>query len=270
MCVWNCAIRVSRSSDSLDGLPAVVELLRVLVNILDPNDKLHTDSTRLVSMRILNSALEVCGSRIGDFSSLASLVSDHGCKFLFQLARSDNPSVAQLALRTIATIFETMRKQLKLQQELFLAFTIDRLAVPQSLPAPSFALGVRGGRSASRAPLNASPRVGFGDGKFPSAPESPAPIKATVLPAKGETRELLLDTLTQLSSHPSFMVDLYMNYDCDINCEDLYGRLVEFLSQVSTIKLPNRESADSLAGSISISSRWRHGTAAAKCAISMP
>lgn len=216
-------------------------------------------------MRILNSALEVSGATIGDFPSLALLVSDHACKFLFQLARSDNPSVAQLALRTIATIFEALRKQLKLQQELFLAFTIDRLAVPQGLPVPTFNLGGRPGRSRSRAraPGSAapSPRVGPGDGRFPSAPESPAPVKTTVLPAKGETRELLLDTLTQLSSHPSFMVDVYMNYDCDLNCEDLFGRLVEFLAQVSGSNIVAEQSDDRASGCLSIAARWRNGAA---------
>jgi brefeldin A-resistance guanine nucleotide exchange factor 1 len=211
----------------------------VLINILDPNDKLHTDSTRLVSMRILNTAFEVCGSNIGEFPSLAALISDHGCKFLFQLARSDNPSVAQLALRTITTVFETLRKQLKLQQELFLAFTIDRLTPPAGTQPPPTAFSNRLAAGASRGhtPLPGSPRVGSApDGRIAPAPDSPAPHKPTALPAKGETREMLLETLTQLSSHPSFFVDLYMNYDCDINCEDIFGRLMEFLSQVSSLR----------------------------------
>lgn len=154
-----------------------MELLRVLINILDPNDKLHTDSTRLVSMRILNTAFEVSGSRIGDFPSLSALITDHGCKFLFQLARSDNPSVLQLALRTISTIFETMREQLKLQQELFLAFTIDRLAPPiiSRVPGTPSALRVAPGTPRPGTPsTNASPRLGSGDLAAP-IPDSPAP-----------------------------------------------------------------------------------------------
>jgi golgi-specific brefeldin A-resistance guanine nucleotide exchange factor 1 len=206
----------------------MVELIRVLVNILDPNEKVHTDSTRLVSMRTLNSAFEVSGGRLGNFESLSSIILDHGCKYLFQLARSDNPSVLQLALRTICTIFETMREHLKFQQELFLAFTIDRLTPPTPISLPrSGLLSPRPGTPASFSAPVVAP-----ESKTPLTSDSPAPSKPNILPARGETRELLLDTLTQLSNHPSFMVDLYTNYDCDINSENLFSRLIEFLTQV--------------------------------------
>ena len=59
-------------------------------------------------------------------------------------------------------------------------------------------------------------------------------LRPTVTPAKGETRELMLETLHHLAHQPSFMVDLYVNYDCDINCEDLFDKLVEFLCKVCT------------------------------------
>jgi brefeldin A-resistance guanine nucleotide exchange factor 1 len=208
-----------------DGVPAMVELLRVLINILDPNDKLHTDSTRLVAMRVLVNFFEVGGARIAAFPSLASLISDHGCKYLFQLARSESPSVLQLALRTISTIFEVMREQLKLQQELFFTFTMDRLAsqAPHgiSTPRPGFASprpqqGVSSAASIDRA----------------SGAESPAPSRPQVAPARGETKELMLDILSQLCNYPSFMVDLFTNYDCDINCENLFSRLIEFATTV--------------------------------------
>ncbi|KAJ3515961.1 hypothetical protein NLJ89_g1417 [Agrocybe chaxingu] len=114
------------------GLPSILELLRVLINVLDPNDQQHTDSTRLTALGILNSAFEESGFSISKFTSLKAIVVDPGCKFLFQLARSENNNILHWALRTISTIFETMRPSLKLQQELFLTFTIDRLVPPPS------------------------------------------------------------------------------------------------------------------------------------------
>jgi golgi-specific brefeldin A-resistance guanine nucleotide exchange factor 1 len=113
-----------------DGLPSIVELLRVLVNILDPHDRIHTDSTRLLALGVLNTSFEVSGPRLGDFPTLRTMVLDHGCKYLFQLAQSDNSSVFQLTLRTISTMINCVRRYLKLQQELFLAYTLDRLAPP--------------------------------------------------------------------------------------------------------------------------------------------
>lgn len=218
----------ARINDETDGLPAIIELLRVLINILDPNDQVHTDSTRLTALGILNAAFEVSGSRIGDYPSLETLVLDSGCRFLFQLARSENTAVLHMALRTISTVFETIRPHLKLQQELYLAFTIDRLA-PPVMATPN--LNKKG---------TFSPRPGTPGSSTPgleseAGGESPTPPRhPKVSPARGETRDLILETLSQISRHPSFMVDVYTNYDCDINCENLFERLIDFLTKVRT------------------------------------
>ncbi|KAJ7445765.1 hypothetical protein B0H11DRAFT_2162552 [Mycena galericulata] len=198
------------------GLPSILELLRVLINQ-------HTDSTRLVALGILNAAFEAAGPRIPDFPSLEVLILDSGCKFLFQLARSENIYVLHAALRTIST-------HLKLQQELFLAFTIDRLA-PPAPPAPP--LGRKGNGLSPRpgTPAPASPALGPPEEKQDSETGTTTPSRVLVTPARGETRDLILETLSQISRHPSFMVDLYINYDCDINCENLFERLIEFLTK---------------------------------------
>ncbi|EJF65717.1 Sec7-domain-containing protein [Dichomitus squalens LYAD-421 SS1] len=210
------------------GLPSILELLRVLINILDPNDQAHTDSTRLTALRTLNVALEATGSRICAYPSLSALILDHGCKYLFQLARSDHPAVLQTSLRAIATMFETMRPKLKLQQELFLAFTIDRLTPlppPKNLTLNQKALSAnsRGSSPAPGTPLLAPPED--------DSEKTPATPRILVPPARGDTRELLLETLCQISRHPSFMVDLYTNYDCDMNCENMFERLIEFCAK---------------------------------------
>ncbi|KAH7926301.1 Sec7-domain-containing protein [Leucogyrophana mollusca] len=212
------------------GLPALLELLRVLVNILDPNDQIHTDSTRLTALGILNTAIETSGTRIGDYPSLSGLILDPGCKYLFQLARSDNPSVLQSALRTICTVFETMRKHLKLQQELFLAFSIDRLATPPATKPPN---AKKGNATSPRpgTPATATPILGPVDTELELEKGSPVPSRPPVQPARGDIRDLMLETLSQISRHSGFMVDLYVNYDCDINCENLFERLVEFLTK---------------------------------------
>lgn len=222
------------------GLPSIVELLRVLVNVLDPNDQQHTDSTRLIALGILNAALEESGPCIMDFPSLESLILDPGCKFLFQLARSDSSAVLYSSLRAIATVFDTMRKHLKLQQELFLAFTIGRLASPfpgHSKGQPNAALAISGKKDmypgTPRPETPATPKMNPETIDLEIEPENgiPGPSRILVAPARGETRNLILETLTQISRHPSFMVDLYANYDCDINCENIFERLIDFLTK---------------------------------------
>ncbi|OBZ75659.1 hypothetical protein A0H81_04473 [Grifola frondosa] len=168
------------------GLPSILELLRVLINILDPNDQLHTDSTRLTALRILNVAFEVAGTRICEFRSLSVLILDHGCKYLFQLARSDNPAVLQTALRTISTMFETMRPP------------------PKTHPALS-AASSKGSSGSSRpgTPI-LSPHLGPVGVDLDLEKGSSTP-RIVVAPARGDTRELLLETISQISRHPSFM-----------------------------------------------------------------
>lgn len=157
-----------------------------------------------------------------------ALIQDHGCKYLFQLARSDNPSVLYMALRVISTMFETMRKYLKLQQELFLTFTIDRLAPPPPTKSQLAMLA---------SPRTGSPVIGSPNPSMTSfaesASENVGPTRPSVAPARGETRELMLETLSHIARHPSFMTDLFVNYDCDVNCEDLFERLIEFLTKVN-------------------------------------
>ena len=208
----------------------------MIINILDPNDRLHTDTTRLLALGILNTAFEVSGPRLGDFPSLRTLVVDHGCKYLFQLARSENSAILQLALRTISTMMNTTRKHLKLQQELLLAFTTDRLGPPITSNKGGSRYGTPNTKGAPFSPRPGTPQTA--SPLLEPTPEdeiekgSPAPNKTHALPAKGEIRDLLLEMLSQISRHPSFMVDLFTNYDCDINSENLFERLIDLLTKV--------------------------------------
>ncbi|KAI0256486.1 Sec7-domain-containing protein [Lactifluus subvellereus] len=205
----------------------------VLVNILDPHDRIHTDSTRLLALGVLNMSFEVCGPRLGDFPTLRTMILDHGCKYLFQLAQSENSSVFQLTLRTISIMMNTMRKHLKLQQELFLAYTLDRLAPPVT-GKPS-RLGTPVQRSGLLSPRTGTPRAQSPNLELLDDADvekgSPTPNRPLVIPARGSTRDLLLEVLSQMSNHPSFLVELFGNYDCDINAENLFDRVIDLLTK---------------------------------------
>ncbi|KAF9927841.1 GDP/GTP exchange factor for ARF [Linnemannia zychae] len=213
------------------GLPSIRELLRVLISLLNPHDQQHTDRMRLMALSILDVALEAGGRSITKFNALMTLVADDMCKHLFQLARTDNIPILTLTLRVIATVFDTMKTHLKLQQELFLSFLLDRLS------PPAFAVK----------PLPFNPD--FGDPPRSTAtpePEnntrtaSPSPSvksskgeKAELTTAHGEVRELLLECLGQFARAPTFMVDLWVNYDCGLDCSDLFEDMVKFLTRNS-------------------------------------
>lgn len=72
------------------GLPAIRELLRVLISLLNPHEHKHTDSMRLMALSILNVAFEVGGKSISRFEILRSLVADDFANICFSW-RKQNP-----------------------------------------------------------------------------------------------------------------------------------------------------------------------------------
>jgi golgi-specific brefeldin A-resistance guanine nucleotide exchange factor 1 len=130
-----------------------------------------------------------------------------------------------------------MRKHLKLQQELFLAYMLDRLA-PPAMGKPS-RLGTPVQRSEIFSPRAGTPRTQSPSLELLDEADiergSPTPNRPLVIPARGSTRDLLLEVLGQISSHPSFLVELFNNYDCDINAENLFDRVIDSLTKVDQI-----------------------------------
>ncbi|ORZ01929.1 hypothetical protein BCR41DRAFT_342440 [Lobosporangium transversale] len=214
------------------GLPSIHELLRVLISLLNPHDQQHTDRMRLMALSILDVALEVGGRSITKFPALMSLVADDMCKYLFQLARTDNIPILTLTLRVISTVFDTMRPSLKLQQELFLSFLLDRLSPPASAlkPLPFNPDFGDPPRSIVNTPEpESSSRAGSPN---PSLKSSKGERLDTTV-AQGEVRELLLECLGQFARAPTFMVDLWVNYDCGLDCGDLFQDMIKFLTRNS-------------------------------------
>ena len=262
------------------GLLSIRELLRVVVNLLDPTDPAHTDSIRLTALGIITVALSVSVDSIPNFRrSLMPIITDKTCKYLFQLVASSDEGVGnsqhgtlilERSLRIAGMLFseERMRRYLKLQLELFLSFALDRLS-PPSLPVPNGAPKLQlnvSGRSIPSIPgpshstnLSVSSSVGVrAKSPDPSAPSRAStstagesrlveldddarsesvphlPPRLGVLPARGETRELLMETLLHLATtQPSLITDLWVNYDCDLTCEDIFDKLIAFLTLVS-------------------------------------
>ncbi|WWC66365.1 uncharacterized protein I206_100266 [Kwoniella pini CBS 10737] len=218
------------------GLPTLLELLRVLIALLNPSDQAHTDSMRLSALAILNTALEVGGSSLGNWPELREGVRDEGCRYLFQLTRADSPSLLAQSLRTTSTLFSTLLPQLKLQLELFLSYLIDRLTPPNPSPIPTHLLGRSDPTSRPGTPSLGGPSDGRatpnGEKAHPDTPTAGTPRPLSLLPpVPNETKELMLDTLTQIALRPSFMVDCWVNFDCSTESEDIFERLITFLTR---------------------------------------
>lgn len=214
------------------SLPSIRELFRVLIDLLDPHNKQHTDTMRVMALRIIDVALEIAGPYIAAQPSLAILVEDDLCKHLFQLVRSESLVLLNSSLRVAGTLLTTSRKLLKLQQELYLSYLVACLHPKVEIPHeagidPSLYEGV------PQAPKLVKP-----------APSEPASGRATPVPVKDrrqlgleggsrrpEAREAMVEALGTLIRLPSFMAELFVNYDCEVDRQDLCEDMIGLLSR---------------------------------------
>ncbi|KAK9480121.1 hypothetical protein V1514DRAFT_326464 [Lipomyces japonicus] len=215
------------------GLPSIREILRVLISLLDPNDRQHTDTMRVMALRIIDVAFEVAGSSIAKHASLRALAVDDLCRYLFQLLRYDSLQILQTSLRITSTVMHTMRPHLKLQQELLLSYMISCLHFRAEIPRDSGVDPVlyEGIPIFPTVLLRSSSTVSSNG----SGTSTPVPVKERQrLGMEGgqrgpDARETMIECLCGLTRIPGFMVDLFVNYDCDIDranlCEDVIGLL---------------------------------------------
>lgn len=224
----------SDAPDSLEikpySLPSMKELFRVLVDLLDPQDKQQGDTMRVMALRIIHVALEVAGPSIARHPALALVAEDRLCRHLFQLVRSDNMAILQESLIVADTLLETCRGVLKLQQELFLSYLVACLHPPVEIPwesniDPSLYDGIPQRPSGAKPPPSQA-----GSGRA-----TPVPVKDRQKlgmeggARKPDARQAMVESVSALARMPSFLVELFVNYDCDANrvnlCEDMIGLL---------------------------------------------
>ncbi|KAL5889980.1 GDP/GTP exchange factor for ARF [Pyricularia oryzae] len=226
----------SQETESVDlrpySLPSVRELFRVLVNFLDPNDRKQPDAMKVMALRIIHVALEVAGPSIARHPALATIAEDRLCCFLFQLVRSDNMVILQESLIVAGILLSTCRGVLKLQQELYLSYLVACLHPAVEIPKeanidPSLYAGI------PQAPKLVKPSPSQ---QPPSSGRStPVPIKDRQKlgleggARKPDARQAMVENIGVLARVPTFMIELFVNYDCDENradlCEDMIGLL---------------------------------------------
>jgi brefeldin A-resistance guanine nucleotide exchange factor 1 len=212
------------------SLPSIRELFRVLVDLLDPHDRQHADAMRVMALRIIDVALEVAGPSIAKHPTLATLAEDRLCRYLFQLVRSDNMAILHESLIVAGTLLATCRGVLKLQQELFLSYLVACLHPRVEIPRepgidPSLYAGVPQAPKLVKPPPSQSS----------SGRSTPVPVKDRQKlgmeggSRKPDAREAMVESVGALARIPSFMVELFINYDCEVDrsdlCEDMVGLL---------------------------------------------
>lgn len=212
------------------SLPSIRELFRVLVDLLHPHNRQHIDAMRVMALRIIDVALEVSGPSLAKHPSLTSLAKDDLCRHLFQLVRSEHVELLNESLRVAGTLLSTCRSVLKLQQELYLSYLVACLHPRVEIPLepgidPTLYEGVPQAPKLVKSPAS----------QTSSGRSTPVPIKDRQKlgmeggSRKPDTREAMVESVGALARIPSYLVELFVNYDCEVDrsdlCEDLIGLL---------------------------------------------
>lgn len=195
------------------SLPTARELLRVLVSFLDPHDRGYPDQMKVMALHLIRVALEVAGPSIVEYPAIATIAENQLCCYLFQLVRSNNMEILQEALMVTSTLLSTCRGALKLQQELYLSYLVACLHFAVDIP---------------REP-------GMDPALYSRIPLAPRHMRNHQKPGledracKPDARQAMVENIDILTRTPTFMVELFVNYDCDEHrsdlCEDLIGML---------------------------------------------
>jgi brefeldin A-resistance guanine nucleotide exchange factor 1 len=187
-----------------------------------------------MGLRIVNISLEVSGPSVANHPSLAQLAQNTLCRHLFQLVRSDNPAILSESLRVCGTLLATCRSVLKLQQELFLSYLVACLFPKVEIPQdPSIDRRLYEGVPQAPSIVKPAPsQSNSGSGR-----STPVPVKDRQRlgleggARKPDAREAMVESIGALVRMPTFMTDLFVNYDSAIDRSDLCFDMIGLLSR---------------------------------------
>jgi hypothetical protein len=172
----------------------LVKIMTSLRNEIDPNRKpYHLENIKFF-LSLINIALEAGGPGLGEIETLVAILRGDVCRHLLNCSQSDDLGVFSLSLRVVFNLFASIKNHMKVQLEVFLTSVHLRILHPST-------------------------------SSFPTVSTAP-PSSQTLILAR---EELALESLLEFCREPSLMYDIYTNYDCDMQCTNLFDLIVSTL-----------------------------------------
>jgi hypothetical protein len=176
----------------------LVKIMTSFCQEIDPNQKpLHLESIKFF-LSLINIALEAGGPGLGEIETLVEILRGDVCRHLLNCSQSDDLGVFSLSLRVVFNLFASIKNHMKVQLEVFLTSVHLRILHPSNHSTTSSLI----------------------------APTTASPAPQTFLLAR---EELALESLLEFCREPSLMFDIYTNYDCDMQCTNLFDSIVSTL-----------------------------------------
>ena len=206
------------------GLPCVRELLRFLISLINTK---NSDLMISMGLNLITIGLESGIDYISSYQSLLAYVKDDLLKNLYQLLSTERMAQYASVLRVSFLLFESLRSHLKLQMEHFLNKLMDICLI--SSPNDSYF-----------AANNLNGEIGLGGSNSSVSLQQPPPSTSNSKSNSNnsnkqitqEQKEMTIDYFLQMLRIPGFAVEIYLNYDCSLNCSNLFENLTKLLSKV--------------------------------------
>lgn len=188
-----------RDNYNLSSPVGVTLLLVKIMSALSDMADLQKQSVETVkfSLVLINVALENGGPSLGSVQPLVSVLSNEVCRNLLRASQSDDLAIISLALRVVFNLFMSIKNYMKVQLEVFLISVHLRL-------------------------INIASPAHTGNTPVSSSTAALAAIAAA-------KEELALESLLEFCREPSLMNDIYVNYDCDMQCTNLFDSIITAL-----------------------------------------
>ena len=192
-----------RDSYNMTSELGVTLLLGKIMSVLSEMADLQKHSVETVkfALVLINIALEAGGPTLGSVKPLVDILSNDVCRHLLRASQCEDLAIISQALRVVFNLFMSIKNHMKVQLEVFLISVHMRLIGTQSngLSTP-----VSNGMASNTA-LSQS------------------------LATAAAKEELALESLVEFCREPSLMNDIYVNYDCDMQCTNLFDSIITTL-----------------------------------------
>ena len=178
------------------------KIMTVLSGLMYPDGNSSDVDRTCFALQLVNVALEAGGIALGAMAPLVDVLRGDVCRHLLRASQSEDLAIFSVALRVVFNLFVSIKDHMKTQLEVFLTSVHLRLLAVEA-------------RKANKT---------FSD-------ETKAELHAA-------RQELALESLLEFCREPGLMHDLYTNYDCDVQCTNLFDAIIKVLC---TCSLPEGE-----------------------------
>jgi hypothetical protein len=165
------------------------KIITTLSKLIDPQTQANNNVKFFLNL--LNIALEAGGPSLGTMLFVVEVLRGDICRHLLKTSQSTDLAIFNFVLRVVFNLFMSIKDHMKVQLEVFLTSVHLRILHPSNLVT------------------------------------STTPSEMITLSQARE--ELALESLLEFCREPSLMHDIYTNYDCDVQCTNLFDSIISTL-----------------------------------------